>query len=445
MYLMVRKAMLKLRGSKRYEYLREYEQLQWQNLDKIENYQFYKLKKLFNHAYKSVPYYKNLFKNLGIHPDDIHNKDDYSKIPILTKNIIKANQHELISDRFDLKTLIRNTTGGSTGEPLQFYREKDVYEQKSANLMLGLKMAGWNEKKSLILIWGNPKDIQKKNDIILRLKSIFSMSVTLNAYKYDQRSFDSWIQTILNSGNNVYIYGYPSVISDFAYYISSKKINIENVKAIQTSAEQLLPEQKEIIENVFKCKAFDQYGSRECPGISCECEKGSMHIFCHSNLVEFIDDPSTPEGTKKLIVTPLSSYAMPFIRYEIGDFAFPLEDQCSCGRGFPLMQMKIGRIYDRFICANGQVVHGTLLVRQVAGIKGIKNFQFHQKDFTNINLFIVKTSSFDDADEEKINSIGKKISAFLGSDVNLDINYVESIPQTIGGKHRQFISDMRFS
>ena len=443
MRLMIRKAMLKLRGSRRYEYLSEYERLQWQPLETIENYQFARLKKILNHAYETIPYYRDVFKELGVHPGDIKTRTDFSRLPVLTKDIIKARKSDLISTLFNPKTLIVNSSGGSTGEPLQFYQEKDVYEQTFANWMLGLKMAGWNERGKIISIWGNQNDLFSKPGIAQRLKQFLSKNMVLNAYKYNEANFDSWARTIINSGE-VYIYGYPSAISDFAQFIRLRKIDIENVKSIQTSAEQLLPEQRAILEEVFKCQIFDQYGSRECPGIACECDHGRMHLFCHSTYVEFVDDPGAPDGSKKLIVTPLTSYAMPFIRYEIGDLALPLEEKCSCGRGLPLMEMKIGRIYDRFVYGNGQVVHGTLLVRQVAGIRGIKNFQFHQKDTGNIDLNIVQTTSFNDSDDEDVMAIHNNISKLLGSDVKLNINYVDAIPQTIGGKHRQFISDVRF-
>ena len=96
----LRKALLKWRGSKRYDYLREYEQLQWQPLEVIEQYQFDRIKKLLNHAYDTVPYYRQAFEGLGIHPEDIKSRSDVARLPVLTKDIIRSNKGELTSSFF---------------------------------------------------------------------------------------------------------------------------------------------------------------------------------------------------------------------------------------------------------------------------------------------------------------------------------------------------------
>ena len=97
MRIYLRKALLKWRGSRRYDYLREYEQLQWQPLEVIEQYQFDRIKKLLNHAYDTVPYYRQAFEALGIHPEDIKSRSDVARLPVLTKDIIRSHKGELTS------------------------------------------------------------------------------------------------------------------------------------------------------------------------------------------------------------------------------------------------------------------------------------------------------------------------------------------------------------
>jgi len=107
------------------------------------------------------------------------------------------------------------------------------------------------------------------------------------------------------------------------------------------------------------------------------------------------------------------------------------------------MRMNIGRLYDRFVCEGGQVLHGTLLVRQVASIPGIKNFQFHQRDLVNIDLNVIRSASFDETDRQKIQAINTNLAALSLPRVAIRVNYVDSFSQTVGGKHRIFISDVR--
>ena len=442
MRIMLRKAMLKLRGSKRYEYLREYERLQWQPFEVIETYQFARLKKLLEHAHETVPYYRGIFKELGFHPDDIKTWTDFSKLPILTKDIIKAHKSDLISTLFKPQDLIGLSSGGSTGEPLQFLTNHDFYEQHYATFMLGLKMAGWKEEERLILIWGNPNDVQKKSGLVPFLKRYLSTTLVLNAYKYDENTICQWIDRILE-GKNTFIYGYVSVVQNIAEQIIQKKIQISNVKGVMTSAEKLQSWQRNLIEQAFNCKVYDQYGSREVPGIASECPNGNMHQFLHSAYLEFLPVDDQSENIKKVIATSLINNAMPFIRYEIGDFAMPREGQCECGSGFPLMEMKIGRIADRFITSSGKTIYGTFFVRQMYGIDGVKNFQFHQINTRSIKLYLVKNNIFSELDLQKISQVEKKIKEYIGwNDLNLEIHYVDEIPKTVGGKHRYIISEV---
>jgi len=439
---LVQRFVAKVQGSRRYAYLKEYEALQWRPLQDLRDDQFRRLKALLRHAYETVPFYRGMFHERGIHPDEIETRADYAKLPCLTKDIIKANRESLLSSRFKVAELHPNSTGGSTGEPLQFFQEMDVYEQMCANLMLSLKMSGWREGERVFSIWGNPKDFGKRKSLLGRIKESLAPTIVLTAYKYNGEVFNSWADAIRRSGN-VFIYGYPSVISDFAHYIIANNLRFDNVKGVQTSAEQLLDDHRNVLEMAFKCKVYDQYGSRECPGVACECDHGGMHLLTHSSYVEFVDDVDAPEGARKVVVTPLNSYAMPFLRYEIGDYAQPLDSSCPCGRGFPLMRMRIGRLYDRFVCEGGQMLHGTLLVRQVAGIRGIRNFQFHQRDLANIDLNIIRASSFGEEDRTKLESINTNLAAMAIPRVSIRVNYVDSFPQTVGGKHRIFISDVR--
>ena len=153
MHSLVQRFAAKVKGSRRFVYLRLYEDLQWRSREELETDQFDRLRALLYHAYETVPFYREMFREAGVHPNEIKSPADYAKLPCLTKDIIKRNRNALISSRFDVNALHGNSTGGSTGEPLQFFQEMDVYEQMCANLMLSLKMAGWREGERVFSIW----------------------------------------------------------------------------------------------------------------------------------------------------------------------------------------------------------------------------------------------------------------------------------------------------
>ncbi|MDQ7837673.1 MAG: hypothetical protein RDU59_04170 [Thermodesulfobacteriota bacterium] len=429
-----------VKGLERYKYFEEYSKIQWLTLDEVNQFQFETLKDLIRHAYTTVPYYAKLFNELGITPEDIRTHYDYSQLPVLTRETVKLNLPTLCSTKYDIRSLILNCSGGSTGEPLSFYQDQQLFEKMYANWMLGLSWAGWNGKGTVISLWGNPKEFQKATFSFQKIKEIFSNNIILNAYSYDAETMNRWIKTI-ESKKEVFVYGYSSVLAELAQFIQHENIAVTNVRAVLTSAEQLFGWQREMIGKNFQCKVYDQYGSREVPGIASECANGNMHILSHSAYVEFVKDDN--RLVKKIIVTSLTNYAMPLMRYEIGDFGQPKDDVCACGRGFPLMQMGIGRTCDCFITPERKTIYGTLFVRQMYGINGVKNFQFHQTNERNINLYIVKSQIFTLEDEKKIENIKLFVKERVSKDMDVAVHFVDAIPKTTGGKHRHIISEMQ--
>ena len=70
---------------------------QWSNLE-IREWQEKELQKFVKHAYEHTVYYRNLFDSLGLTPEDIHDKRDLVKIPVITKEIVNENYNSLIPD-----------------------------------------------------------------------------------------------------------------------------------------------------------------------------------------------------------------------------------------------------------------------------------------------------------------------------------------------------------
>lgn len=166
-----------------------------------------------------------------------------------------------------------------------------------------------------------------------------------------------------------------------------------------------------------------------------------MHLLPHSAYIEFIDDPENPES-KKIVATCLTNFAMPFLRYEIGDYARPKEGVCSCGRGFPLMEMDIGRTADSFVTPQGGTVYGTFFIRQMYGQDRVRSFQFHQVTPELINLYVVRGEGFGDEDAERLAAIEAIVRKHLATEMRVVVTFVDEIPKTGGGKHRFIVSDL---
>ncbi|MGY8914112.1 MAG: phenylacetate--CoA ligase family protein, partial [Flavobacteriales bacterium] len=109
----------------------------------------------------------------------------------------------------------------------------------------------------------------------------------------------------------------------------------------------LFEEQRELMQKAFGAPVCDQYGNTEIMLIAAECPKQKgLHIMQDTVHIEFVDEnnqPVPPNTIGKILLTDLTNYAFPLIRYDIGDEGKYLEEPCSCGSPLPLMDNVRGR------------------------------------------------------------------------------------------------------
>jgi len=131
---------------------------------------------------------------------------------------------------------------------------------------------------------------------------------------------------ILKKFNPKIINTYASVIFTFSEYIKKMGIDAPKPKAILTTADMLYDYKRKSIEQAFNCEVFDYYSGRDTTLQAAECrEHFGYHLSIENAVVEFMKENENvaPGETGNLIITDLCNYAMPFIRYEIGDLGKP--------------------------------------------------------------------------------------------------------------------------
>jgi phenylacetate-CoA ligase len=238
------------------------------------------------------------------------------------------------------------------------------------------------------------------------------------------------------------IIAYANSIYLFARFLKENNLRPVKLNGIISSAEKLSADKRKLIEEVFGCRVFDRYGSREVGLIASECEEHEgMHINMDGVFVEFIRNgkPCKENEPGNITVTDLYNYAMPLIRYDTGDIGSFTDKKCSCERGFPLMNCVEGRTAD-FIIINEKMIHGEYFTHLFYGVRGIKQFQLIQETENYIIVRIVKDKDLDIAD---IMTIKNKIKEFCGEDMNVCIDFVDKIPLPKSGKFMFTISKVK--
>ena len=91
------------------------ERARW-SADRLAEYRDARLRNMIDHCYRTVPYYKRMFHEGGVNPDSIKSIDDLSRLPVLTKDEVRACPDDFISSDFANCRLIHRHTSGTTGE-----------------------------------------------------------------------------------------------------------------------------------------------------------------------------------------------------------------------------------------------------------------------------------------------------------------------------------------
>ena len=234
---------------------------QYHNEQVLKAIQLNNLKMLVEHCYKSVPYYAQLMRDHHLNPHDISTLEDLKAFPFLTKSILKQNFHSLTSK----DSLSHNnnlcSSGGTTGTPVQFYRDrKNEYIIDATNWRFW-RWAGYVPGMKTAVFWGNPRETRQLSKIYSRLKYFMENTFILDAFDVSEEAMASFACMINRHKPEIYR-GYASAILCFARYIESENLKIHKPKSIIITADKIYQSEKSEISAVFGCRVFEEYGCR---------------------------------------------------------------------------------------------------------------------------------------------------------------------------------------
>jgi phenylacetate-CoA ligase len=231
------------------------------------------------------------------------------------------------------------------------------------------------------------------------------------------------------------IVAYTNPLYYFASRLEEQGLVPFSPKSIIVGAEKLHSFQRETIERVFRAPVFETYGSREFMLIGAECaEHRGLHVSTENLLVEILDDEGrpTPEGEEgNVVITDLTNYGMPFVRYANGDRAIAGSETCRCGRGLPLLKEVVGRRLDMLVTPDGRQIPGEFFPHLMKDFAAIRRFQIVQQDAQSIQVRLIVSGQWTDSCRR---ALEQQILAVVGSSVDLEIAIVDDIKLTQAGK-----------
>ena len=342
--------------------LRQLDRSQWWSADRVRDHQFGQLQLVFEYAYRTLPFYRQRFEAAGLRPDRLISAESWRNLTLLTRQDVQIAGDALHSGQLPPShgPAAQNFTGGSTAQPVM-------------TLSTGLTGLFWRAMTIRDHLW-HQRDFAKKLAVIRYVTGGA-------AAPPDGEQLDNWGQAtdgfiftgpcqVLSVASTieqqaqwlmrhepVYVLTYPSLILALARYFQENGLQLPDLREIRTFGEVLEPIVRTACREAFGVDVVDSYSTQEVGYLALQCpDHEHYHVQAEDLLVEVLDDqgrPCEPGQMGKVVVTTLHNFAMPLLRYDIGDYA-EVGEPCPCGRRLPVLKRILGRQRNMFILPNGQ-------------------------------------------------------------------------------------------
>jgi len=427
-------------------YLRHYRTVlrtQWDSPAVIRARQQAALAGIVRHAYKMAPFWRERLVRSGISSDGNVSFDSLRAVPLLTKDDLRRHGSHMLSSDVQRSELIRRSTSGSTGTPVEVFAHDSRQQWTRACVLRSDEWSGWRLGERMGALWGNPEYL--KHGWRGRVRNALLERITyLDTLKMDMRAMAKFAARLRRRPPSL-LFGHAHSLYLFAQFLKARAEADIRPRGIISSAMVLHDWERRTIEEVFRCAVTNRYGCEEVGLIACQCElHEALHINADCVYVEVLRSDGTaaaPDEPGMIVVTDLVNRAMPIIRYQVGDMGVLSDRQCPCGRGLPLLEKVEGRIADYVVTPRGELISGISLTENFAVmVPGLAQLQIVQEEVDRFVFRIVKAPDFG---QQSLETIRALVAERFGPGVRHECDFVDRIPQEPSGKYRFCISKVQ--
>ena len=429
--------LMALREGRRFRrVLAEINQSQWSGPAELAALQRFNVLRVVRHAARNVPYYRELFARNGWRPEDFADVGDLNRLPIVTKKDVLQKPDQFVSTQVS-GPRFRISTSGTTGTPLSMVEDVAAIVRENAFIWRHLEWAGFKRGQRRAWLRGDMVvPIEQRAAPFWRYNRPANM-LMMSSYHISVTNAHSYLAALADFDPHL-ILAYPSSIGLLAGILKNQNSRYDgtNLRSIVTSSETLTLGTRAMIEDRFRCRVFDHYGSSERVAIVGTCEAGFYHVESDYSFVEF---ENCSDGTRAIVGTAFNNLAMPLIRYDVGDRigGNVTTEKCDCGRFMPKIDHIEGRLDDYVITHDGRYVGR--LDHIFKDIKHVIEAQIRQDNVGEVHILVTPTADFTPLDERQIVANAKERLG-IGFDVNLEL--VQEIPRGPSGKFRAVVRNV---
>jgi len=394
-----------------------------------------RLAALLEVAVEHVPHYRNTWNSEQVRAAK---NAELSGLPILEKEPLRQRPETFVRDDHSSRGDLIFLTSGSSGTPIAIHWKTSEYRAALAlREARSVRWAGASYRLPRATFSGRRvvPDAESKGPVYRYNRA--ERQVYFSAFHLRPETAEQYVEA-LHRHRAEWLTGYAVSFYVLARFMLDQDLEAPPVRALVTTSEKVTPAMRQVMEQAFRCRVFEEYSTVENASFACECEEGSLHVSPDAGIIEIVrsdGSPCEPEEVGEVVVTGLLRTHQPLIRFRLGDLAAWSAEPCTCGRQMPVLKEVVGRIEDVLVGPDGRQVvrfHGVFL-----DLPGVRRGQIIQESRERIRVLLECDSEYDRTLD---GTVASRVQERLGPQTRVTIETVDEIPLGPGGKFQAVVS-----
>jgi phenylacetate-CoA ligase len=376
-----------------------------------------------------------MFDRNGLKPQDVRTARDLTALPVTTKKDLQSLPVEkLVSRGVDHRRLVVYKTTGSSGVP-SVIRRTWLEDQLLALLRLrAARYLGFRMRDRIAIIFFMPTRLRCHQLMLQTIQTLGLLSVILIDCLLP---IEEIVRRLRLASPDVLV-GYPGLLSRCAQVLTDDDRQYIRPRLIAPGGEVLTDLMRRQIMEGFQAPVYNTYGSHEFNLLAWECrETGELHTCDDGMILEVLRNgcPVNTGQRGEVVGTNLHSFAMPFIRFGLGDIVTKGSETCRCGQPFSTIRSIQGRMIDYFPLPGGRLMHPYKIVTLLSDKEPslVRQYRLIQERLDRITLRMVPSSA---CSSHQLMLLQKSVQGVLGADVEFRIDLVSELKLDPSGKFR---------
>jgi phenylacetate-CoA ligase len=322
------------------------------------------------------PFYRRMFRQLGVDPGELRGVRDLAALPFTQKSDLEQHHDQLVACG-EAGIVDLCLTSGTTGMPVAMLQSGSDLERLAYNEEISFLGAGITTGDRVLVAAAVDRCFMAGLAYFLGLTRIGATVIRGGS------SSPALLMELIRNCRPTAIVGVPSLLLTVAERLMQEGIDPARlgVKRLVCIGEPVrsqgltLSPLGERVASAWQGQVFGTYASTEMATSFTDCHEGrGGHLHPDLIAIEIVDENGAPVaqgGFGEVVATPLGVTGMPLIRFRTGDIAALHSDPCPCGRNTPRLGPVLGR-KSQMLKYRGTTVYPPAISSVLQGMPGVR-------------------------------------------------------------------------